>query len=109
MNQFEDRKKAFEKKFEIDEELRFKVASRTSKLFGLWAAEQMGIKGADAEAYARQVVEADLEKAGHDDVIEKVEKDFQAKGISLSRHSLEREINNCHQAAREQIAGSAKG
>ena len=59
---FEDRKKGFENKWAHDEELRFKVFARRNKLLGLWAAEQAGVSGADADAYAREVVQADFAK-----------------------------------------------
>ena len=63
MTTFKDRKDAFESKFAHDEELRFKAVARRNKLFGLWAARQLGHSGADAETYAKTVVRADFEEA----------------------------------------------
>jgi hypothetical protein len=97
--------RAFEKKFEIDQELKFKVTIRTARLFGLWAAEQMGLKDTAAETYARQAVEAAMTKSGPEYLIDKIEKDFTAKGISLSRRRLEQEIGAFHRAARAQMMG----
>ena len=63
-----DRKDAFENKYAHDQEVQFKVNARTSKMMGLWAAEQMGLKGGEADAYAKQIVMVDLEEAGFGDV-----------------------------------------
>ena len=76
MNTFDDRKKAAEAKFKHDQEFQFKVIARRNKLLGLWAAEKMGIAGDDAEAYAKQVVMADFEEPGDDDVVRKVRGDL---------------------------------
>ena len=81
MTSFDEREKGFEKKFEKDQELQFKVNARKNKLLGLWAAGVLGKAGADAEAYAKEVVMSDFEKPGDEDVIEKVSKDLAAKGI----------------------------
>lgn len=72
MTTFDERESAFENKFAHDAEMQFKAEARCNKLLGLWAAELMGKTGAEAEAYAREVVAADFEEAGHDDVIRKV-------------------------------------
>ncbi len=69
MTAFDDRKTAAEAKFKHDQELQFKVIARRNKLLGLWAAEQMGMSGQDAEAYAKQVVIADFEEPGDADVL----------------------------------------
>ena len=75
MSTFDDREKAFERKFEHDQELQFKANARRNKLLGLWAAGLMGKTGDEAESYAREIVAADFEKPGHDDVIERLVKD----------------------------------
>ena len=72
MTTFDKREEGFEKKFAHDEELRFKANARRNKLLGHWAAEKLGLTGADAEAYAKEVVMADFEEAGDDDVFRKV-------------------------------------
>ncbi|MEL7543065.1 MAG: DUF1476 domain-containing protein [Pseudomonadota bacterium] len=84
MSGFDDRKKGFENKFARDQELQFKATARRNKLLGLWAAEQMGLSGDDAETYAQEVVKADFEEAGDDDVLRKVRGDFDAKSIAQS-------------------------
>ncbi|MXW90880.1 MAG: DUF1476 domain-containing protein [Rhodospirillaceae bacterium] len=103
MATFDDREKAFEKKFEHDEQLRFRAEMRRNKLVGLWAAGLMGMSGAEAEAYAKQVVEADLEEPGPEDVIRKVRADFDANGIEKSDHQIRRQLDECMAEAREQV------
>lgn len=76
MTGFDDRKSAFENKFKHDQDVQFKVNARRNKLVGLWAAEKLGKTGPDADAYAKEVVASDFEKAGDDDVIEKLEADL---------------------------------
>jgi hypothetical protein len=81
MTTFDKREEGFEKKFAHDEELKFKAYARRNKLLGLWAAEQLGKSGAEAEAYAKEVVLADFEEAGEGDVARKVIGDLAPKGI----------------------------
>ncbi|ABS15095.1 MULTISPECIES: DUF1476 domain-containing protein [Brucella/Ochrobactrum group] len=80
----DDRRDAFEKKFALDAELRFKAEARRNKLLGLWAADQLGKKDADAEAYAKEVVAADFEESGDEDVFRKVRADFDAASVSVA-------------------------
>ncbi|WP_372884390.1 DUF1476 domain-containing protein [Shimia sp.] len=77
MTTFDDREHAFEAKFAHDEEMKFKAEARANKLLGLWAAETLGKSGAEAEAYAKTVVIADFEEAGHEDVVRKVVADLE--------------------------------
>ena len=103
MTTFDDRENAFERKFALDEELRFKAVARRNKLLGLWAAEKLGLGGAEAEAYAREVVVADLRKPGEDDVFEKVRTDFDAKGVHQSDHQIRRTMDELMAKAIQQI------
>ena len=80
-NSFDKRQKGYEAKWAHDEETRFKVYARRNKLLGVWAAGEMGLSGAAADAYAKEVVAADFEKPGEEDVFEKVRRDFDAKGL----------------------------
>ena len=84
MTTFDKREEGFEKKFALDSEQTFKAGARRNKLLGLWAAEKLGITGDDAAAYAREVVAADFEEAGDQDVQNKVVKDFAAKGVAIA-------------------------
>ena len=103
MTTFDKRQEGFEKKFAHDEELQFKAGARRNKLLGLWAAEKMGLAGADAEAYAKSVVVADFEEAGDDDVFRKIRKDLDAKGVAQSDHQIRRTMDELMQTAIEQI------
>lgn len=88
MTTFDQRKDAFENKFALDEELRFKANARRNKLLGLWAAEKLGKSGADAEAYAKAVVVADFEEAGEEDVLRKVKNDFTLGNVAVSEAEI---------------------
>lgn len=105
MTGFNDRKDAFENKYAHDQEMMFKLEARTSKLFGLWAAEQLGLSGADADTYAKEVVGANLEEAGYDDIKRKVRKDFDEKGLSISDHMMDTMIEKATEEAKAQLLG----
>ena len=90
MTTFDKREEGFEKQFAHDEELKFKATSRRNKLLGLWAAEKLGRKGPDADAYAKDVVMADFEEPGDDDVFRKVRRDFDAKGVAVPDQEIRR-------------------
>jgi hypothetical protein len=81
MSTFDKREEAFEKKYALDEEQKFKATARRNRKLGAWVAEKIGLSGADAEAYAKSVVAADFEEAGDDDVFRKVRGDLDAKGM----------------------------
>ena len=107
MTTFDKREEGFEKKFALDEEQLFKAGARRNKLLGMWAAEKLGLSGPAADAYAKEVVMADFEEAGDDDVFRKVRKDFDAKGIEQSDHQIRRTMEELMEQAIAQIkAGS---
>jgi len=107
MTTFDKREEGFEKKFAHDEELQFKAGARRNKLLGVWAAEKLGLSGPAADAYAKEVVMADFEEAGDDDVFRKVRKDFDAKGVEQSDHQIRRTMEELMEQAIAQIkAGS---
>jgi len=103
MTTFDKREEGFEKKFAHDEELRFKATARRNKLLGLWAAGKLGLSGADADAYAKEVVLADFEEAGGRDVFGKIRKDFDAKGVAQSDHQIRRTMDEFMEQAIAQI------
>ena len=103
MSTFDDREKAFESRFSRDGDLGFKVAARRNKLLGLWAAELMGITGDAANTYAGDVVKADLEEAGDEDVYRKVKGDLDAKGVDISEHRVRKAMDEYMEEARVQI------
>ena len=100
---FDKREEGFEKQFAHDEELRFKAMARRNKLLGMWAAEKMGLRGAEAEAYAKEVVMSDFEEAGDHDVFRKVRADFDAKKIDVSDQDLRRTMDELLAQAVAQI------
>ncbi len=105
MTTFNKREKAFEDKYKHDQELQFKVEVRRNKLLGLWVAEMLGLSGADAEAYAKEVISADFEEPGDADVIRKIQADIQPRNLDLSEHRLRKKMDELIAIAKEQIMG----
>jgi hypothetical protein len=108
MTSFEERQKGFERKFALDEELRFRSTARRNRLLGLWAAEKMGLSGDAAQAYAREVIKADLSEPGDEDVFRKIRGDFDAKGVEQSDHQIRRMMNEFLGEAVTQIEAESK-
>lgn len=109
MSSFDDRERAEEARYALDQETQFKVAARRNKLLGLWAAELMGLDATAAEAYAKMVVIADLEEAGDGDVIRKVLADLSAAGVQQTAPAIEEQLARLTPIAREQITKDIKG
>lgn len=105
MTSFKDREVAEEAKYAFDEETKFKIEARRNKLLGLWAAEKMGLASDAAEAYAKSVVTADFEKAGEEDVYEKVAADLKAKHVSITEKELRAKMAALREDARKQVVG----
>ena len=103
MKAFDKRKNDAEARFRREQELEFKAGARRNKLLGLWAAEQMGISGEGAAAYAKEVVIADFERPGDDDVLEKVLKDLTDKGLDVSERKVRSEMDRLMEIARQQV------
>ena len=99
---FRDREKGYEAKFKMDEEYRFKAEVRRNKMIGLWAAERMGLT--DKDAYAKEVVAADFDEPGPDDVVRKLLADFQRRGVTISETEIRAEMARLYGAALEEIA-----
>jgi hypothetical protein len=105
MTTFDKREEEFERKFAHDQELRFKAIARRNKMLGLWAAEKLGLSGPEADAYAKEVVLAELEEAGDQDVFAKIRKDFDAKNIDQSDHQIRRTMDQLLVQALAQVKG----
>ena len=105
MTTFEEREKGYEAKFKRDQEFQFKATARRNKLLGLWAAGKLGLSGGDAEAYAKEVVVADFEEPGDDDVLRKVAEDLKGKGVGADE--VRREMDRLMPVAAEQVEGEA--
>ena len=108
MTTFEDREKGYERKFAHDQELKFRATARRNKMLGLCAAEQLGLSGEEAQAYAKEVIKADLEIPGDDDVFRKIRRDFDAKGVQKSDHQIRSKMVDLMGVAISQIEAEAK-
>ena len=104
MSKFDERQRSFEGKFARDEEVKFKATARRNKLLGLWAADLLGKTGEDAEAYAKEVVRADFEEAGHEDVVRKLTADL---GEKVNEQAIRAKLDEMLLVAKEQLARAA--
>jgi hypothetical protein len=103
MTTFADREKEFETRFKHDQEFRFKATARRNRLLGLWAAQRMGLAGAEADAYAKEVVAAEFEPGGDKHVIDKVVGDLAAKGRSITPAQVRFELEHFAEHAKQQL------
>jgi hypothetical protein len=108
MTTFDDRQKSFEKKFALDEELKFRSEQRRNKLLGEWAAGKLGLTGPAVDDYVRALRKADLATKGDEDVFQKVRKDFDAKGVVVSDAELRKAMSDCLTDAVSQIEAERK-
>ncbi|MGH6777408.1 MAG: DUF1476 domain-containing protein [Bradyrhizobium sp.] len=105
MADFNSRRETFERKFAHDEALRFKAIARRNKLFGVWAARQLGKSEAEVEAYANTVVVADFDEPGDDDVIRKVAVDLDKAGVAVHEGELRRVLEGFMDRAILEVKG----
>ena len=103
MSQFDDRERAFEAKFARDEEMQFRIIARRNRLLGEWAARQMGLSDVESDAYAKDVVRADFEEAGDEDVIRKLLGDLTSAGIETNEAAIRDALEHKSVEARRQI------
>jgi len=103
MTTFDDRERAFESKYAHDEDLRFRVIARRNRLLGGWAARLMGLSDAEADAYAKDVIRADFEEAGDEDVIRKLLGDLTAAGVEIDDSKIREALAHKEAEARRQI------
>ena len=92
MNTFDDRKKSFEKKFQMDQELQFKVAARSNKYLAEFVISKLGKKEDEKIAYMQEIIKADMEEAGNEDVFRKIKKDFQNASIQIEDSEIRKEM-----------------
>jgi hypothetical protein len=93
MSTFDEREKGFERKFALDQDLKFKAESRRNKLLAEWAGAAMGLSGSELDDYIRAVRKADLAEKGDDDVFRKVSQDLAAKGVKVADADLRKKMN----------------
>jgi hypothetical protein len=103
MTTFDDRERGEETRFKHAQELAFKARNRGNRIFGLWIAQQLGLSGGAADSYAKDVVMADFELPGDEDIFTKVRADLAAKSIEISDHLLQKHLVECRETAAEQI------
>ena len=106
MTTFDKREEGFEQEFVRDEELKFKATARRNKMLGLWAADKLGLSGDAANVYAKEVVMSDFEEGGAHDVLKKVQKDLEAKGVVQSEQDIRRVMNDFMEKAIADIKAS---
>ena len=100
-NKFSDREKGFEKKFQMDEELQFKIAARSNKYLGEWASSKLGKNEEEKKNYIQEIIKSDLEEAGQEDVFRKIKKDFQVASISMEDKEIYDAMQKSLQNAKE--------
>lgn len=108
MTTFDDREQAYEKKFAHDQDLKFRAEARRNKLLAEWAASKLGIMGDALPDYVKEVVRADLEEKGDEDVFRKIRKDFDDKGVAVSDAEIRKEMGDLLAKAVEEIEAAGK-
>ena len=101
MNKFDERKKSFEKKFARDEELQFKIAARSNKYLVEWISSKLGKNEEEKKNYIQEIIKADMEEAGSDDVFRKVKKDFELASISIEDSEIKNQMEKALSRAKE--------
>ena len=101
MNKFEDREKSFEKKFQMDQELQFKVQARSNKYLAEFVCLKLGKNKEEEKNYIQEIIKADMEEAGQEDVFRKIKKDFQSASISIDEAEIRKEIEKALSRAKQ--------
>ena len=103
MTTFDDRERGFEAKFVHDQEMQFKIVARRNKLLGLWAAKQMGLSDVEAETYASEVIRAEFEEAGDEEVVKKLLGDLTSAGVECDEAKIREALEHKNVEARRQM------
>ena len=101
MSKFDEREKSFEKKYASDEELKFKIEARSNKYLGEWTSSKLGKNEVEKQNYIQEIIKADMEEAGQEDVFRKIKKDFQAASISIEESEIRDEMEKALSRAKE--------
>ena len=101
MNKFDERKKSFEKKFQMDEELQFKIAAKSNKYLAEWVSLKLGKNEEEKVNYIQEVIKADMEEAGNEDVFRKIKKDFISASINIDDTEIKNEMEKALSRAKE--------
>ena len=100
-NKFTDREKGFEKKFQIDEEMQFKIAARSNKYLGEWVSSMFGKNEEETKNYVQEIIKADMEEAGSEDVFRKLQKDFKMTPVSIEDKEIRNQMEKALSRAKE--------
>jgi len=103
MGQLDERRASFEAKYQHDQELQFRVQTKASRKMGLWAAAEIGLEDDEAKVFAEQVVDADFDEPGFEDVIRFLEKEFAERRLEISDHRIRAALDQCVEAAKEEV------
>ena len=101
MNKFDDREKSFEKKFQIESELQFKIAARCNKYLGEWVTSKLGKNEEQTKIYIQEIIKADMEEAGSEDVFRKIKKDFDIESINIEESEIREQMKKALERAKE--------
>ena len=101
MNKFGEREKSFEKKFQIDEELQFRIAAKSNRYLGEWVSLKLGKNEDETKNYIQEVIKSDLQEQGVEDVYRKIKKDFQAASISIEEAEIRDQMEKALSRAKE--------
>ena len=101
MNKFNEREKSFEKKFVKDEEFKFKLAARSNKYLGEWVSSELGKNEEEKKNYIQEIIKADMEEAGSEDVFRKVKKDFKIASTSIEDSEIRVQMEKALSRAKE--------
>ena len=93
MNKFDEREKSFERKFQLDEELQFKIAARANKHLGEWAGLKLGKNENGIKSYIQEIIKADMEEAGKEDVFRKISMDFKEASLNMEESEIRQEMD----------------
>ena len=109
MTTFDDRERAFESMYARDQEMQFRIVARRNRLLGQWAAKKMGLTEAEADAYARDVIRADFEEAGDEDVIRKLLGDLTSAGVEVDEGDIRQQLDHKTVEARRHFIEASQG
>jgi len=101
MNKFDERQKSFEKKFARDQELQFKVAARSNKYLGEFVCSKLGKPNEEKQAYIEEIIKADMQEEGNEDVFRKIKKDFQAASLNIEDSEIRKEMEKALNRAKD--------
>ena len=103
MNKFDERVKSFETKFAKDQELQFKVAARSNKYLGEWISSKLGKTEEEKQNYIQEIIKADMEEAGSEDVFRKIKKDFETNSIVIEDSEIRDQMEKALSRAKEDL------